>query len=181
MIKKILIGVGVLVLILAGAMFYLSNRGRTLSPPGSAALTSGDLKVSVTYNRPSVRGRKIFGTKEEGALQPYGAYWRLGANESTEITVSQDVNFNGQPIKAGTYRIYAVPGAETFDIGLNSELGKWGYFEPDYTLDVLHTKVPVQKTAALVEQYTITLEPSEAGVNVIFEWGETKFVVPVTK
>ena len=181
MIKKILIGIVVLVVILGGAMFYLNNRNRTLSPPGSVELASGDLKVSVNYSRPSVRGRKIFGTKEEKALQPYGVYWRLGANESTEITVSQDVNFNGQPIKAGTYMMYAVPGPETFDIGLNSELGKWGYFEPDYSLDVLHTKVPVEKTAASVELYTITLEPAAAGINVIFEWGDTRFVVPVTK
>ncbi|HEY3402028.1 MAG TPA: DUF2911 domain-containing protein [Ohtaekwangia sp.] len=181
MMKKILIGIVVLAAILAGAMFYLNNRNRTLSPPGTAELTSGDLKVSVTYSRPSVRGRKIFGTKEEGALQPYGAYWRLGANESTEITVNQDVNFNGQPIKAGTYMMYAVPGTETFDIGLNSELGKWGYFEPDHGLDILHTKVAVQKTASSVEMYTITLEPTEDGINTIFEWGDTRLVLPITR
>jgi hypothetical protein len=181
MIKKILIGVIVLVVILAGAMFYLNNRNRTLSPPGSVEQTSGDLKVSVTYSRPSVRGRKIFGTKEEKALQPYGVYWRLGANESTEITVSRDVNFNGKPIKAGTYLVYAVPGPNTFDIGLNSELGKWGYFEPDHSLDVLHTEVPVEKTTANVELYTVTLEPTDAGMNVIFEWADTRFVVPITR
>lgn len=179
--KKILIGVAIVVLLLIAAFFYLNYRNRTLSPPGSTELTSGDLKVSITYSRPSVRGRKIFGTKEEGALQPYGVYWRLGANECTEITINRDVNFNGQPIKAGTYAMYAVPGAESFDISLNSELGRWGAFEPDYARDVLHTKVPVQKTAAPVEQYTISLQGTEAGVDVIFEWSETRFVVPLTR
>jgi hypothetical protein len=181
MLKKILIGVGILALIVVGIMFYLNNRNRTLSPPGSASLTAGDLSVSVTYSRPSVRGRLIFGTAEQGALLPYGVYWRLGANEATEITFSKDANFNGQPVKAGTYRMYAIPGPETFEIVLNSELGKWGYFEPNYTLDVLRTKVPVEKISAPVELYTVTLGPIDRGINVVFEWSDTKFAVPVTE
>src|SRR4051812_18685356 len=108
--KKILISVAVVILLLIAAMFYLNNRNRTLSPPGSETLTSGGLTVSVTYSRPSVRGRLIFGPEEQKALQPYGKYWRLGANESTEITFNRDITFNGEPVKAGTYRMYAVPG-----------------------------------------------------------------------
>jgi Protein of unknown function (DUF2911) len=180
MLKKILIGVLILVALLAAAFFYLNNRNRTLSPPGTAELTAGDLSVSIKYSRPSVRGRLIFGTKEQEALQPYGAYWRLGANESTEITFNKDINFNGQPMKAGTYRIYAIPGEQDFEIVLNSELGQWGAFEPNAELDLLRTKVPAQKTAASVEQYTINLEPIEGGINIVFEWADTRFVVPVT-
>lgn len=180
MLKKILIGVGVLAVLLVAAFFYLNNRNRTLSPPGKAELTAGELSVSITYSRPSVRGRLIFGPKEQSALQPYGVYWRLGANESTEITINKDVSFNGQPVKAGSYRMYAVPGAETFEIILNSELGKWGAFEPNHELDLLHTKVPVQKTTAAVELYTINLEAIENGINVVFEWSDTRFIVPVT-
>ena len=180
MLKKILIGGGVIIVIAVIGMAYLNYRGRTLSPRGSSSLTAGELTVSVTYNRPSVRGRLIFGTKEQGALQPYGAYWRLGANESTEITFNKDVSFNGQPVKAGTYRMYAVPGTETFDIALNSELGKWGASEPDYALDILRTKVPVEKTAAPVELHTISLEPIEGGINVVFEWSDVRWTVPVT-
>lgn len=180
MLKKILIGLGILIIMLMAAFLYLNNRNRTLSPPGSAELTNGDLSISISYSRPSVRGRVIFGPETDGALQPYGKYWRLGANESTEITFNKDVNFNGAPVKAGTYRMYAIPGADEFEIALNSELGQWGAFEPDYSLDVLRTKVPVQKTSSLVEQYTISLAPTDNGIDVIFEWANTRFVVPVT-
>ena len=180
MLKKILIGLGILIILLVAAFLYLNNRNRTLSPPGSVELTNGELSISISYSRPSVRGRVIFGTETEGALQPYGKYWRLGANESTEITFSKDVNFNGTPIKGGTYRMYAIPGADEFEIALNSELGQWGAFEPDYSLDVLRTKVPVQQTSSLVEQYTISLTPTDNGIDVIFEWANTRFVVPVT-
>src|SRR5688572_2538994 len=103
--KKILIGVLALVVIVVAAMFYLNNRNRTMSPPGSAELSNGDLKVSVAYSRPSARGRVIFGSEAQGALQPHGKYWRLGANEPTTITFSKDVKFNGEPVKAGTYTI----------------------------------------------------------------------------
>jgi hypothetical protein len=177
--KKILISIAIVIVLIVAAILYLNNRNRTLSPPGSETLTSGGLTVSVTYSRPSVRGRLIFGPEEQKALQPYGKYWRLGANESTEITINRDVTFNGSPIKAGTYRMYAIPGPDTFEIALNTELGKWGAFEPDYSKDILRTKVPTQKTSAPVELYTISLAPEGDGINMIFEWSDTRFVVPL--
>ena len=177
--KKILIGLGIFVVLLAIGFAYLNNRNRTLSPPGSAQLTEGSLTVSVTYSRPSVRGRLIFGTKEQGALQPYGTYWRLGANESTEITFNKDVLFNNEPVKAGTYKVYAIPGPDTFEIRLNTALGKWGYSEPDYSLDILKTKIPVMHSTAPVEQYTINMVPADGGINVSFEFSDVKIVVPI--
>ena len=110
---------------------------------------------------------------------PYGKYWRLGANESTEISFSKDVSFNGTAVKAGTYRMYAIPGPENFEVALNSELGKWGYGEPDYSQHVLKTKVPREKTEAPVEQFTIRLQEADSGVDVICEWSDTRFRVPV--
>jgi hypothetical protein len=177
--KKIFIGLGIFVLLVAIAGFYLNYRNRTLSPSGDAKLAANGLTISVTYSRPSVRGRLVFGTEEEKALQPYGKYWRLGANEATEITFDKDVVFNDQNVKAGTYRMFAFPGPETFEIALNSELGKWGYSDPDYSKDVARTKVPVEKTQSPVEQYTISLKESNGGIDVIFEWSDTRFAVPV--
>jgi len=177
--KKVIIGIVAVVALLAIGLVYLNYRNRSLSPPGSAALTANGLTVSIPYSRPSVRGRLIFGTEEQGALQPYGKYWRLGANESTELTVNKDITFNGQPVKAGTYRMYAVPGAETFEIILNSELGKWGALEADHALDILKTKVPVEHASSPVEQYTISTVEADGGINVMFEWSDVKFIVPI--
>lgn len=181
MLKKILIIAAVIIALLAAGLFYLNHRNRTLSPPGKADITSGDLTVSIPYSRPSVRNRLIFGTEAQQALQPYGKYWRLGANESTEITINRDVTFNDQPLKAGTYRMYAIPGPDTFEIILNTELGTWGALEPDHDLDILHTKVPVQKTRTPAEQYTITLKPTTTGIDIVFEWSDTQFAIPLSK
>ena len=177
--KKIIIGVVAFVVLLGIAFVYLNYRNRNLSPSGTAELTANGLTVSIPYSRPSVRGRLVFGTEAEQALQPYGKYWRLGANESTEITINKDVLFNGQPVSAGTYRMYSIPNAGEFEIVLNSELGQWGAFEPDSSLDVLRTKVPVETTDSLVEQYTISMVEADGGINVVFEWSDVRFTVPV--
>lgn len=180
MLKKSLIVIGVLALVMVAVMFYLRNRGRTLSPPGKAEITSGELTVKVSYSRPSVRGRVIFGTKESGAIQPYGVYWRLGANESTEISIDRDVLFNGVALKKGTYKIYAFPGADAFEVRINSEQDTWGYSEPEQANDILKTLTSVERLTTPVEQFTIRLEPTEPGVNLIFEFSDVRCTIPIT-
>jgi hypothetical protein len=179
MLKKILISLGVVVVLLVAAYFYLDNRNRTLSPRGAANLTNGELTVDITYSRPSVRDRLIFGTEDDEALQPYGKYWRLGANESTEVTFSQDVLLVDQPVKKGTYRMYAIPGPQYFELRLNSELGEWGAFEADSELDILSVMIPVLPSEH-TEQFTIALEPLyDTGVKIVFKWDKIKMEVPV--
>lgn len=179
MLKKILIGVGVLAVLLLAAFFYMDYRNYSLSPKGEATLKNGGLEVSVTYCRPSVRDRVVFGTVEEEALQPYGTYWRLGANEATEVTFNQDVLLVDQEVPAGTYRMYAIPGAQYFELRLNSELGEWGYFEANEELDVATVMAPVT-SAGPTEQFTIKLEPLyDSGVKMIFLWAHIQWEVPV--
>ncbi|MCU0382432.1 MAG: DUF2911 domain-containing protein [Cyclobacteriaceae bacterium] len=180
MIKKIGICIGILAVVLLAAFLYLNYRNRTLSPPGSASIENSDLKVSISYSRPSVRGRLIFGDKSLGALQPNNEYWRLGANESTEITFNKDVKVNGLPLKAGTYRLYAMPKEDGFDIIANSELGRWGAFEPNHKADVLTTFIKYTKPTAPVEQFTIMLANEDAGVNVVFSWSDREWTLPIT-
>lgn len=179
MTRKIIFGVVVLLLGLAASIFYFGRYYRP-SRPGKAELTNGELTIKVSYSRPLVKGRLIFGTADQEALLPYGKYWRLGANEATEITFSHNVNFNGQPVEAGTYSIYAVPGEKTFDIALNREINKSGSPEPDYSQDVLHTEVPVQETEVSVEKFTIRLQPFDKSINLIIDWANFRLIVPVS-
>ncbi|MFT7239007.1 MAG: hypothetical protein ACI93L_003104 [Cyclobacteriaceae bacterium] len=177
--KKVLIGMGIVAVILAAAFLYMNNRNRTLSPPGSAKLNNGKLAIELTYSRPSVKGRIVFGTEAEEALQPYGTYWRLGANESTEITFNTDILFDGKHVSHGTYRMYAIPGKKYFEVGLNTKLGEWGYFEPDYGLDVLIVQIPVIENG-LTEQHTISLSAQgDNGIDVVIEFEKVKLVIPV--
>lgn len=177
--NKIIIGFGIAVLVVIALVVFVDFEDAKESPKDTVAITAGDLNVSVTYGRPSVRGRVIFGTAAEKALQPYGKYWRLGANEATEITINKDVTFNGNALKAGSYRVYAVPGTDAFDIGLNSEIGKWGYDEPDYSKDVLKTSVKAEKLATPVEQLTIAMKEVEGGISLTMAWANTQLQIPI--
>ena len=179
--KKIFIGIGAAFLLFVIWSVYGLFFATPVSPPATAAYNEGGLEITVTYSQPSKKGRLIFGEEKEEALQPFGKYWRLGANAATEITFNKDVTFGGEAIKAGTYRMYAVPGANAFKVILNSETGVFfGAAEPDHELDVVTIDAPVQKPATEVETFTIGYSTTDTGVTINFTWVQTLFTVPVT-
>ena len=178
--KKIFIGLGAVLVIFIGYLGY--NFLFPKSPPTVASFSSGELDISVKYSQPSMRGRVIFGEEKDGALQPYGKYWRLGANAATEITFSKNITFAGQPVKAGSYRMYAVPGAESFKVILNSELGVFlsAASGANQALDVLTVDAPVQVQSNETEKFTINFGNDSTGVKMDFVWDKVLFSVPIT-
>lgn len=170
------------ILLGGGALYFLYGllTTRSHSPSETKAISHQGLDVHVVYGRPYKKDRLIFGDEKDGALVPYDKYWRLGANEATEITFNKNVHFADKTVQAGSYRMYAVPKAETWQISLNSELGKFGYFEPNYALDVAKVEVPVNKESEVVEQFSISFEPADsAGVIMRMVWDQTAVYVPI--
>ncbi len=179
MLKKILIAIGVLVL--AFVLFVAYNILFPASPRGEASYNENGLSIKVHYGRPFKKGRLIFGEEKDKALQPYGKYWRLGANAATEITFDKNVNFAGKPVNAGSYRMYTVPGLENFQVILNSELGVTlsAASEPNHSLDILKVDVPVAP-APETEQFTINFAGDSTGVKMNFLWDKIQVTVPIT-
>ena len=106
--------------------------------------------IEVTYSRPGAKGRKVFGD-----LVPYGKLWRTGANAATRITFSDAVELNGRKIDAGTYVLYTIPGAESWEIIINKGIknrGTEGYKESE---DIARFKVEPVKTKIKAELFTI--------------------------
>jgi len=177
--KKILIGLGIVFLLFAGFIGYTLLTTKSHSPQDIAEISSGELSVKVVYCQPFKKGRKIFGTEEQEALLPYGKYWRLGANDATEITFSKAVSFAGEPVPAGSYRMYAVPNADDWEISLNSALGEWGAWEPDYSLDVIKVNVPTSANSEAMEQLTIKLVDSADQIDMNLMWDDVMVSVPI--
>ena len=75
------------------------------SPSAEVEQMVGLTEVEVEYNRPSMRGRTIFGD-----LVPYDKLWRTGANKNTVVTFSDDVVVEGKTLEAGSYAIFTRPG-----------------------------------------------------------------------
>jgi hypothetical protein len=179
MLKKIFIGLGVL--FIAFVAFFGYGILFPVSPPTSTTFSAQGLDITVNYSQPSKKGRVIFGDENSGALQPYGVYWRLGANAATEITFSKDVDFAGKEVAAGTYRMYAVPGPTSFEISLNSELSVYlGVTEPDYSKDIVKVNVPVSAPSAEVEVFTISFEESGSEILMNIAWDTTLVTVPIS-
>ena len=91
--------------------------------------------ITITFHRPGVKGRTIW-----GGLLPYDQVWRAGANEPTLITFSDPVMLNGQKLKAGTYRFLVIPSLSSWTLIFNSEIANWGSTY-DSTFDVLKLAV----------------------------------------
>lgn len=179
MLKKVIIGFGILIMLILAAGLYLNHRNRSLSPSGSTRAEVDGFEVKVDYARPSVRGRVLFGTKAEGALQPYGKYWRLGANEPTKLIVNRYFLFEGEKMDPGTYDMYAIPAAGEMEIRLNSADRFWGATEPDYALDVLSVRVPLRKVSSETEQFTIKAVKEKPNVRLDMKWGNYIWSVTV--
>jgi hypothetical protein len=142
-------------------------------PPASPAATLtqqvGLGEVKISYSRPSMKGRKIF-----GGLEPYGEVWRTGANGATTITFSEEVTLEGKKIPAGTYAIMSIPGQTEWVVILSKNLGvsEANYKESD---DQARFTVKSAKTSSPYETFTIDISDltnNSAMINI--KWENTK-------
>ena len=177
-------------LLAAPAMPQDLHPSRRPSPMGMARATIDDTYVRVVYSRPYKRGRdNIFGTAESEALVPFGEVWRTGANEATEITLTGDMTVAGQPLAAGTYSLFTVPGPESWTVHFNSALGlngtarrnpETGRFERVDLgpTDVLVVTAESGTLEEEVDQFTIAFDEAEGGADMCLRWITTQVCVP---
>ena len=140
--------------------------------------TVGLTDVTITYSRPGVKGRQIF-----GALVPYDQVWRTGANEATTISFSDDVTINGQALPKGTYSLHTIPGKDEWTVVFNNTANQWGSFNYDATKDALRVKAKPQ-AAPFAEWMTFEipqLAPDSATIQIHWEKLAVPFTVGVKK
>lgn len=144
-----------------------------ISPKATVSQTVGLADVEVTYHRPSVKGREVF-----GELEPWGEVWRTGANEATTITIEHDAKIEGKPLPAGTYALFTIPREEgKWTVIFNREAEQWGAFQYNQEEDALRVDVAPQ-TVHHHELFTIAFTEVTADSAVLnLVWDETR--VPV--
>jgi len=131
--------------------------------------------IRVIYSRPTRKDRVIF-----GELVKFDEPWRLGANETTEITFYQPVTIGGKELRAGTYGIMAVPTKDNWEIILHKNIPSWGVYGHDEKDNVASITVPTQKTGEMVENLSIMYDKkSDKEIHMIIAWEETMVAVPV--
>ena len=145
------------------------------SPHESASIEVAGHKITITYGRPSMHGRKIM-----GGLVPDDKVWRTGADEATVLETDADLDINGLKVPRGTYALFTIPNDKSWTLIVNKTAKQWGAFDYKQTDDLGRTKMQVSKSGSPVEEFTITLTPAGSdGVTLKMEWENTVASVPV--
>ena len=131
--------------------------------------------ISISYSRPGVKARNAFGDVVE-----FGEIWRLGANENTKITSSENLIFGKDTLKAGTYALYAIPEKKSWQLIFYTETTNWGV--PDnWSEDKIayKTTLPVYELKDRVENLSIFIDKiSNNGAEIQIAWDQTKVALP---
>ena len=145
-----------------------------VSPHAEVQETFGVTDVRVSYHRPSVNNRKIF-----GGLVPYDVIWRAGANDPTTITFSTPVKVEGQDVPAGMYSFYFIPGKDQWTVVLNKFTGGWGTYSYDQAEDVIRAKVAAQP-AEMQERLAYSFEDGkDSSVTLAMRWEKSRVPVKI--
>jgi len=156
-----------------------SGVGRRPSPLDSTSVALDGGTIKVCYGRPSARGRKIM-----GELVPYGAPWRLGANEATAIYLPFAARIAGTAVSPGWYSLYVIPEAAQWRVVVNREAQRWGVpiNEAVRAKDVGSGVVSAERLPSPVDKLAITLRrTSNTAATMDVEWESTRVRVPVEK
>ena len=162
----------IVAVVLVGAVAVagvISARQNRVSPHETVELTLNGKKITISYGRPYLKGRKAVG----GSLVPYGQVWRTGADEATKLTTDADLMIGNLLVPKGSYSLFTLPSESGWKLIVNKTADQWGAFNYDQKQDLGRVDMKVGKTAAPVEQFTITLAKAGSGAVLKMAWENT--------
>ena len=180
-LKRLLIALFLIAASLFAYAYFVGDVfSKRLSPKDTVEFKLNDLKLEVFYNRPSKKGREIF-----GALVPYNEVWRTGANEATAFKSNKNLMIDSTLIPAGEYTLWTVPGDSVWDVILNTKQYPWGVDEQmrpmrEPQFDIVIVQSPVEHLNKSVEQFTIAFDNTTDDLELTMVWDKTKIAVPLT-
>lgn len=176
--RKLAIVAAGITLVIASVTAFADDKGSRPSPPAKAETTVAGKKVTIAYNSPRARGRKVY-----GGLVPFGQVWRTGANEATVLKTEGAITIGGTKVAPGTYTVFTIPGESGWKLVLSKRLtdknGKpaWGAFEYDESQDVARVDMTTEGLPAAVENFTIGFENDK----LVMDWETTRASVALGK
>ena len=174
---------------IAFLFFTLQAYAQLTTPPdggnkkASVSERIGITDVTIHYDRPAVKGRegKIWnglvhtGYKDLGFGTSKASPWRAGANENTTITFSTDVKVEGQPLKAGTYALFAAMGTGDATLIFSNNSSSWGSFFYDPKEDALRVTVKTAPLNESVERLKYEfMDETDNGATIALLWEKLK-------
>jgi len=145
------------------------------SPTQNVKQDFGLASIELSYSRPAVKGRKIFGD-----LVPYGQVWRTGANQATTITFGDEVTIGGVKLPAGKYGILTIPDKKSWTIIISKQTditSPQGYKKD---MDAVRVTANVSSTKSTVESFTMqfaNVKPTSCDLQIM--WDKSAVVLPI--
>lgn len=142
-----------------------------LSPADTVRANVGGANVAIAYQRPSARGRKIFG----GPVVPWGTVWRTGANSATGFTTSRDLMIGNVRVPAGSYTLWTIPNTAGWLLIINKQTGQWGTAY-NQEQDLARIPMTAERLATPVEQFTLAIADGRLSL----AWDDWRAWVPIS-
>jgi hypothetical protein len=152
-----------------------TSKGGGGSPHVQTDWTVGSAHISISYGRPSLKGRA------EATMMPIGKPWRTGADQATVITTDKPLTFGTVTLAPGSYTINTEPGTASWQLllGKLGAPGQWGIpYKPE--LEIGRVPMKLDKLASPVEQVTYSIDTSATGGVLRIEWGTASASTPFT-
>jgi len=154
--KRTRLMTALLVLVIAGCSAVWAQQVKPApkpqaSPKASVMQRIADTDITIDYNRPGVKGRKIWGELVPYGMAPANSFaknpfpWRGGANETTTIEFNKPVKIKGNPLPAGKYGLHFIPTEKDWTMIFSKNSAGWGSFAYNQEEDALRVTVtPVE-------------------------------------
>ncbi len=144
------------------------------SQAASVSQTLGEAQITVAYNRPVARGRRLF-----GELVPWGEVWNPGADQASHIRLSADVEIGGRPLPAGSYSLWMIPDTLEWTVIFHRDWQVYHFPYPGPEGEALRLRVaprnaPHMETLA----FYFPIADRRRGV-LVLHWGDTAIDLPI--
>lgn len=151
---------------------------RTPAPSPSQTIKQdfGLSSVELSYSRPAMKGRKIFGD-----LVPFGKVWRTGANNATIITFGEEVTIGGTKVPAGKYGLLTIPDKKSWTIIISKQTDVTSPSAYKQDQDVVRVEAKTMDMNNAVESFTIQfadVKPTSCELQIM--WDKTAVALPIS-
>ncbi|HZI53200.1 MAG TPA: DUF2911 domain-containing protein [Chitinophagaceae bacterium] len=145
-------------LLAAASYIFFSSEAQQLttpqpSPTASIKQNFALSNIEISYSRPGVKGRKVFGD-----LVPYGKVWRTGANNATTITFGEEVTIGGKKVPAGKYGLLTIPGQSEWTIIISKQTNVTSPADYKQDQDVARVTAKPEALPFSIETFMISID-----------------------
>ena len=145
------------------------------SPTQTIKQNFGLSSVELSYSRPGMKGRKIYGD-----LVPFGKVWRTGANNATTLTFADDVTIGSTKIKAGKYGLLTIPEKRNWTLIITKQLDVTSPAAYKQDQDVVRIEAKTMDMGESMETFTMqfaNVKPGSCELHIM--WDKTAVSLPI--